>query len=668
MTLASGIKIWTANYKKKGDTETPSFYFYYLPVMDIENFREALIRYWGYSSFRPLQEEIIMAVAEGKDTLGLMPTGGGKSLTFQVPGVVLDGICIVITPLIALMKEQVSRLNKMEIKAVAIHSGMTGEEIEIALENCIYGDYKFLYISPERVATKIFRAKATKLNVSLVAVDEAHCISQWGYDFRPSYLKIVELRELLDEKVPILALTASATPQVTEDIMTRLRFRQKNVLRKSFARKNISYLVRKVEDKGSYLINSVKKANGSGIIYVRSRKKTREIAELLGNNGINAGYYHAGLPQEERDARQSSWTTGETRVIVSTNAFGMGIDKPDVRFVIHLDIPDSIESYFQESGRAGRDNKPSFAVLLFTEADKSRLKENLRQKFPTPERIKDVYEAVCNFLQVPVGAGKDNVYDFNFSQFISNFRLPVNETYNSLQFLQREGYLEFTEEINNPSRVHFVVRRDDLYKFQVANEKFDSFIKLLIRSYTGLFTEFVPVNEDMLAKKAGISRDSVYQFLVRLSSLNIIRYIPGKKTPLVIFTEERLERKSLLISPENYHKVKEKYEFRVEKILEYTELNNRCRSVMLLDYFGEESDRCGICDVCRERNELDLSKYEFDIILEEVKSILGSEKPLMEELVKKISFPEEKSLKVIRWLLDHDKIIKDPDMGLRWNS
>jgi ATP-dependent DNA helicase RecQ len=634
--------------------------------MDIENFREALTRHWGFSSFRPLQEEIILSVAEGKDTLGLMPTGGGKSLTFQVPGVVMEGICVVITPLIALMKEQVSRLNKLEIKSVAIHSGMTGEEIEIALENCIYGDYKFLYISPERVTTKLFRAKATKLNVSLIAVDEAHCISQWGYDFRPSYMKIVELRALLPEKVPVLALTASATPQVIEDIMKKLEFRKKNVLSKSFERKNISYLVRKVEDKGTYLINSIKKVNGSGIVYVRSRKKTREIAELLVNNGISAGFYHAGLPQEVRDARQSSWTSGETRVIVSTNAFGMGIDKPDVRFVIHLDIPDSIESYFQESGRAGRDNKPSFAVLLYTEADKSRLKDNLRQKFPLPDRIKDVYEALCNFFQIPVGGGKDSVYDFNLSEFVTRFRLSVNETYNSLQFLQREGYLEFTEEINNPSRVHFVVGRDDLYKFQVANEAFDSFVKLLLRSYTGMFTEFVPVNEDLLAKKAAISRDSVYQFLVRLSSLNIIRYIPGKKTPLVIFTEERLDRKSLLISQENYHQVKEKYEFRVEKMLEYTEASNRCRSVVLLEYFGEESDRCGTCDVCRERNELDLSKYEFDIILEEVKSILASGKPLMEELVKKISFPEEKSVKVIRWLLDHDKIIKDTDLGLRW--
>jgi ATP-dependent DNA helicase RecQ len=636
--------------------------------MDIENFREALTRYWGFSSFRPLQEDIILSVAGGKDTLGLMPTGGGKSLTFQVPGVVMEGICIVITPLIALMKEQVSRLNKMEIKSVAIHSGMTGEEIDIALENCIYGDYKFLYISPERVGTKVFRAKATRLNVSLVAIDEAHCISQWGYDFRPSYLKIVELRDLLPEKIPVLALTASATPQVIEDIMNKLRFREKNVLRKSFERKNISYLVRKVEDKSSYLLNSLKKVNGSGIIYVRSRKKTREIAELLVNNGISAGFYHAGLPQEVRDERQSSWSTGETRVIVSTNAFGMGIDKPDVRFVMHLDIPDSIESYFQESGRAGRDGKPSFAVMLITAADKSRLKDNLRQKFPAPERIKDIYEALCNFLQIPVGSGKNNVYDFNLSEFVTRFRLPVNETYNSLQFLQREGYLEFTEEINNPSRVHFVVGRDDLYKFQVANETFDSFIKLLLRSYTGMFTEFVPVNEDLLAKKAAISRDSVYQFLVRLSAQNIIRYIPGKKTPLVIFTEERLERKSLLISRENYHQVKEKHEFRVEKILEYTDANNKCRSVMLLDYFGEESDRCGICDICRDRNELDLSKYEFDIILEEVKSILESGKPLMEELVKMITFPEEKSIKVIRWLLDHDKIIKDSDLGLRWKE
>jgi ATP-dependent DNA helicase RecQ len=639
-----------------------------LSELNIESYRQILTKYWGYSAFKPLQEEIIRSVAEGKDTLGLMPTGGGKSITFQVPALAQDGICLVITPLIALMKDQVNRLNNLEIKSIAIHSAMTHEEIDISLENAIYGDYKFLYVSPERIATRIFQAKVSKLNLSLVAIDEAHCISQWGYDFRPSYLKIALIRDHISEKVPFLALTASATPQVIDDIMKKLAFREKNVLRTSFDRKNISYLVRKVEDKGTYLIKTLGKAKGSGIVYVRSRKRCKEVAELLVANGISADFYHAGLPNELRDKKQTSWTIGETRVIVATNAFGMGIDKAEVRFVIHWDIPDSIENYFQESGRAGRDNKPSFAVLLYSPSDKTRLTDTTRKKFPPVEKIKDTYEALCNFLQIPLGSGKDNVFDFNMWDFVSKYRLPVIESYNSLQFLQREGYLEFTEEINNPSRVHFIVSRDDLYKFQVANESFDGFIKLLLRSYTGMFSEFVPINEEALSKKSAATRDTIYQYLVKLSSLNIIRYIPGKKTALVIFTEERLERKALFISPDNYLHVKEKYEIRLNKIIEYADSETHCRSVYLLDYFGEESDRCGICDVCRERNELDLSKYEFDQILEEIKSILGEKSPDAEELVKMIDQPEDKVIKVIRWLLDHNKLFQDSDHKLSWHE
>jgi ATP-dependent DNA helicase RecQ len=636
--------------------------------MEFEQYRQVLTKYWGFTSFRPLQEEIIKSVGEGKDTLGLMPTGGGKSITFQVPALVAEGICLVITPLIALMKEQVSRLNSLEIKAVAIHSGMSGEEIDIVLDNCIYGDYKFLYISPERISTRIFEARVSRLNLSLVAVDEAHCISQWGYDFRPSYLKIASLRNHISDKVPFLALTASATPQVIDDILTRLEFREKNVLRTSFERKNISYLVRQVEEKGTYLVKTVGSVKGSGIVYVRSRKRCREVAELLVENGISADYYHAGLPDEIRDRKQKEWSAGETRVIVSTNAFGMGIDKADVRFVIHWDTPDSIENYFQESGRGGRDGKPAWAVLLYSSSDKNKLIESLKHKFPPVEKIKDIYEALCSYLQVPHGAGKDNVFDFNMAGFISRFRLPVIETFNSLAFLQREGYIEFTEEINNPSRVHFVVGRDDLYKFQVANESFDGFIKLLLRSYTGMFSEFVAINEETLAKKAAISRDTVYQYLVKLASMNIIRYIPGKRTALVIFTEERLVRKALMISPDNYLHVKEKYSLRLEKMIDYAESKNRCRSVMLLDYFGEESDRCGTCDICRERNELDLSKYEFDRILEEIKGILADKQPDAEELVKLCTYPEEKVIKVTRWLLDHDKIIRDKDYRLLWKD
>jgi len=634
--------------------------------MNIEPYRQILTKYWGYASFRPLQEDIIRSVAEGRDTLALMPTGGGKSITFQVPALAHEGICLVITPLISLMKDQVNRLNDLEIKSLGIHSGMSAEEIDNALENAIYGDYKFLYVSPERISTRIFEAKVKRMNLSLVAIDEAHCISQWGYDFRPSYLKIAKLRDHIPERVPFLALTASATPQVVEDIMKRLAFRKENVLRTSFCRKNISYLVRKVEDKAAYLLKTLGKFKGCGIVYVRSRKRCREVAELLVENGISADFYHAGLKDEMRDKKQAAWTTGAVRVIVATNAFGLGIDKPDVRFVIHWDIPDSLENYYQESGRAGRDGKPSFAVLLIAPPDIGRLTDSIRKKFPPVEKIKDIYEALCNYLEVPLGAGKENVFDFNMNDFVSKFRLPVIETYNSLQLLQREGYMEFTEEINNPSRVHFIVSRDDLYKFQVANESFDIFIKLLLRSYTGMFTDFVPINEETLSRKSAATRDTIYKFLVKLSSLNIIRYIPGKKTALVIFTEERLGRKALLISPENYLHVKEKYEIRLNRMIDYAETENRCRSVTILDYFGEESDRCGICDVCRERNELDLSKYEFDIILDEIKSILAVNNPDAEELVKLIDSPEEKVVKVIRWLLDHNKIHPDRDHKLHW--
>jgi len=635
---------------------------------NIDHYRQILTKYWGFTTFKPLQEDIIRSVSEGKDTLALMPTGGGKSLTFQVPAMAGEGTCLVITPLVALMKEQVNRLNSLEIKSIAIHSAMSREEIDIAIENCIYGDYKFLYISPERISTQIFKGKIGRLKLSLVAIDEAHCISQWGYDFRPSYLKIASLRNLIAPEVPFLALTASATHQVIDDIMIKLAFSQKNVLRTSFARKNISYLVRQVEEKGTYLVKTVRKVKGSGIVYVRSRKRSKEIAELLAENGESVDFYHAGLTDELRDKKQSAWSAGTTRIIVATNAFGMGIDKADVRFVIHWDIPDALENYFQESGRAGRDNKPSYAVLLYSASDKNRLEESMRHKFPPVEKIKDIYEALCNFLMVPLGAGKDNVFDFNMAEFVSKFRLPVIETYNSLAFLQREGYVEFTEEINNPSRVHFIVGRDDLYKFQVANEPFDGFIKLLLRSYTGMFTEYVAINEESLARKAAITRDNVYQYLVKLSSMNIIRYIPGKKTALVIFTEERLVRKALMISPDNYLHVKQRYSERLEKMIGYAESKNRCRSVILLDYFGEESDRCGTCDVCRERNELDLSKYEFDLILEDIKTILENQKPDAEELVRNVKYPEDKVIKVIRWLLDHNKIIQDNDHRLSWKD
>jgi ATP-dependent DNA helicase RecQ len=636
--------------------------------MDFEQYRQVLEKYWGYTSFRPLQEDIIRSVAAGNDTLALMPTGGGKSITFQVPAMVREGICLVITPLIALMKDQVNRLNSLEIKSMAIHSGMSAEEIDNSLENCIYGNYKFMYVSPERISTRLFQARVSKLNLSIVVIDEAHCISQWGYDFRPSYLRIAQLRDHISADVPFLALTATATAPVIEDIVNKLEFRSRNVYSTSFKRSNISYLVRNVEDKGSYLLNAVSKASGTGIVYVRNRKKCRETAELLSKNGISCDFYHAGLSEEVRDRKQSAWTKGETRVIVATNAFGMGIDKADVRFVIHWDIPDSIETYFQESGRGGRDGKPASAVLLFSPADNRRLKDSLHHKFPPVEKIKDSYEALCNYLKVPLGSGKGVVFDFSLQEFITNYRLPAIETYNSLLFLQREGYLEFTEEINNPSRVHFVVNRDDLYKFQVANETFDGFIKLLLRSYTGMFSEYVPVNEDALARKSALSRDEVYHFLVRLSSMNIIRYIPGKKTALVIFTEERLMRKALFISPEIYLNVKERYFQRMNRMLDYAENTARCRQSVLLDYFGEEAEDCGICDVCRAKKERGVSVDETQLITDEIKALLDNERLNALHLVKKIDRPEKKVIEVLRNLLDQNKVLTDENRLLYWNK
>jgi ATP-dependent DNA helicase RecQ len=627
--------------------------------MDISVYRSILKKYWGYDAFRPLQEDIITSIASGKDTLALMPTGGGKSVTFQVPALAHEGICLVITPLIALMKDQVARLNSMSAKALAIHSGMMSEEIDNTIENAIFGNYKFLYVSPERLSTRDFLGRIGRLNLSLVAIDEAHCISQWGYDFRPSYLKIAAIRDLISSEVPFLALTASATPPVIRDIMEKLAFRNRNVMRTSFSRENLTYLVRKIEDKGNYLINTIQKARGSGIVYVRSRKRAMEVAEMLVSNGIGAGFYHAGLSHELRDSRQAEWTKDKTRVIVATNAFGMGIDKPDVRFVIHWDIPDSLENYFQESGRAGRDGNPASAVLLYSRADRSRLLDGLRKKFPPVEKIKDIYEALCNHLKIPLGSGRDVVYDFSLAEFVSAYRLPVTETVNSLQFLQREGLMEFTEEINNPSRVHFIVGRDDLYRFQVANEAFDSFIKLLLRSYTGMFTEFVPVNEEDLSRKSGDDRDTIYQYLTRLSSMNVIRYIPGKKTSLVIFRDERLTRKALMISPDNYLRVRERYEERLNKMLAYADTDSRCRTVILLDYFGEETNPCGRCDACRAGTDRKEDKEETILIRERILELLSSREYEPAELINVSGFPSGKVINSIRWLLDNNFIMRN---------
>lgn len=487
-----------------------------------------LKQYWGYDCFRELQGDIISSVGAGKDTLGLMPTGGGKSITFQVPALAKEGICIVVTPLIALMKDQVENLKKRRIKAAAIYAGMTKAEIMTTLDNCQYGDYKFLYVSPERLATELFINRIQHLSVNLLAIDESHCISQWGYDFRPSYLKIAEIREHLPN-VPVLALTATATPEVVKDIQEKLHFPQENVFQKSFERKNVAYVVRHTEDKLEQLLKILSSVKGTSIVYVRDRKKTKEIADLLNGKGITAEHFHAGLTHDTKDARQARWKSGETRVIVSTNAFGMGIDKPDVRTVVHLDLPDSLEAYFQEAGRAGRDEKKAYAILLYNKTDDTKIKKRINDSFPDKERVKLTYDKLGYYFELGVDSGEGAVFPFNLNDFCIKFKLPMLPTYSALKTLEQAEYLELTDEMDNPSRLMFIMGREDLYSFQVNNPELDKLMQILLRSYTGLFTEYAHINEDMLAKRMESTRQTVYDQLILLSKYGVISYIPAKK-------------------------------------------------------------------------------------------------------------------------------------------
>ncbi len=634
----------------------------------MDKYQKILTKYWGYSKFRPLQHDIIKSVGEGRDTLALMPTGGGKSITFQIPALAKDGICVVVTPLIALMKDQVENLLERKIKAVAIYSGMTKHEIDVTLENCVHDpNLKFLYCSPERLDTELFQVRIKQMNVNLLAVDESHCISQWGYDFRPSYLKIAEIRNLLPD-TPVLAVTATATPEVVDDIQDKLEFKEKNLFKKSFERKNIVYLVREVEDKQKHMLKIVDAVHGSGIVYVRNRQKTKDIALFLQGKGVTADFYHAGLPTAQRNYKQENWKNGKIRIMVATNAFGMGIDKANVRFVIHVDMPDNTEAYFQEAGRGGRDEKQAFAILLYHKSDKLKLEKRIKSSFPPVEDIKRVYEALGNFFQLPIGAGKGMVFDFEMSKFVQTYKFNIMLVINSLSLLQHSGYLEISEEVDNPSRIMFIVQRDYLYKYQVANEVEDKFIKLLLRSYSGMFSEYRKIDENELARKAEIKRDRVTGFLIKLGRDKIINYIPSKKVPQIYYSEERLDKKSLLFTDEKYKLRKELYTKRIQSVIEYA-THNKCRSQQLLAYFGDkQAARCGVCDVCTKRNQLGLSKYEFDLVLDEIKTLL-KEKPLLtEQLVDTIKQNSEKVIKVIQWLLDNDKIIKDEKGKLYWSK
>ncbi|MFI5164070.1 MAG: ATP-dependent DNA helicase RecQ, partial [Bacteroidia bacterium] len=613
--------------------------------------QQILLKYWGYSQFRPLQEEIINSVIAGNDTLALMPTGGGKSICFQIPALMKEGICIVISPLIALMKDQVENLKTKGIKAIAITSAMNKTEIDVAFENCAYGDYKFLYLSPERLETELARARIRKMNVNLIAVDEAHCISQWGYDFRPSYLKIAEIRDL-HPKVPVLALTATATPEVAKDIQQKLFFKKENLLRKSFERKNLAYYVIHEEDKMKYLLKIATKNKGTGIVYVRNRKKTQEVANELNRKNISADYYHAGLSANIRDEKQDGWINNKSRVIVSTNAFGMGIDKPDVRFVVHLDLPDCLEAYFQEAGRAGRDEKKSYAVLLYNDSDKIDAEHNLKMSFPAMDDIRKTYQALANYFQVPVGSGQGSTFDFDINDLCAKYNLNSLTVFNSLKFLEKEGYLVLSDAFYQPSRIHFLFNKEQLYKFQVEHPAFDELIKLLLRSYSGVFDNYAKISEQDISKRIGKTFEETQKKLKELEQLQVLSYHPQTEMPQLTFLAERTDAKNIHISKENLQKQKEKAGERMAWMVHYAESKTKCRSQMLLSYFGEtDSYRCGICDFCLQRNKLELSNLEFENVTEQLKNILSKKTLALTELVNAVkNSQEDKTIKVVQWL------------------
>lgn len=615
-------------------------------------YREILKEYWGYDNFRGIQEDIIQSIGSGRDTLGLMPTGGGKSITFQVPAMAKEGLCIVITPLIALMKDQVRNLRDRGIKAIAIYSGMTREEIIIALENCIFGNYKFLYISPERLDTEIFRIKLRSMNVSMITVDESHCISQWGYDFRPAYLKISEIRNLLPN-VPVLALTATATPEVVKDIQQRLAFKEENVFRMSFERKNLAYIVRKTENKTEELLHILKHVSGSAIVYAHNRKRTKEYSQILNENGITATFYHAGLSNETKDLRQKSWVSGETRVMVATNAFGMGIDKPDVRLVVHIDIPDSPEAYFQEAGRGGRDGKKAYAVLLYAKSDKTTLKKRISDTFPEKDYIRTVYEHLNYYYQMAMGDGYGCTREFNIDEFCRNFKHFPIQVDSALKILMRAGYLEYTDEQDNNSRLMFTLTKEELYRIHETSPETEKLINVILRSYTGVFTEYAYINEETLSLRTGMTRQQVYDTLISLTRRRILHYIPGKKTPYIIYTRERQEADRLIFTKEVYEDRKDSFIKRIKAMTEYAESDDKCRSRMLLLYFGEKNEHnCGQCDVCLAAHSSGIKQGVFDEISRQIENILKEKDMPVADLINKLdTYDKDTVTQIISYLL-----------------
>ena len=613
------------------------------------DFLSILRQYWGYPSFRGIQQEIIESIGSGKDTLGLMPTGGGKSVTFQVPALATEGMCLVITPLIALMKDQVQQLRNRGIRALAIYSGMSKSEINTVFDNAIFGNYKFLYISPERLETDPFRDRLRYMHINLITVDESHCISQWGYDFRPSYLRIAEIRELMPQ-VPVLALTATATPEVVDDIQRQLHFRQPNVFRMSFERQNLAYIVRETEDKQGELLHILRRVSGSAIVYVRNRKRTKEIADALEHEGISATFYHAGLEHVVRDLRQRQWQQGQVRVIVATNAFGMGIDKPDVRLVLHVDLPDSLEAYFQEAGRAGRDGLKSYAVLLYGRQDAGVLHQRVPETFPEKDYIREVYEKLQYYYQMAMGDGLGCVKEFKLDDFCVKFKLFPVQADSALKILSQAGYLTYTDEQLRASRLMFTLRREELYRLHHLSAEADRLIQEILRAYTGLFSDYAYIDEEWLALRTFLSRDQVYHILRNLSQQHIVSYIPGKSTPYIIYVRERVEKERIVIPSAVYEERRERLKRRVDSMLAYANDRETCRSRLLLRYFGEEdAPACGQCDVC-------LSQRKQPNLADAILSALRTRPMDLGQLCRHLDLERTRVSDTVQRLLDEERI------------